>query len=431
MILADLEFCICAWRQIFRSSTFCYGLCVIALLLKFIITSSCFLSKYFNTCSFVLLLYFFQDLGYPIQLGITGIFGIITLIASYIFLLPWIRRNLPTAVNDDDYVHTHHYDCVTEGTVEGGAGSGGDVDGDDASASGGRILEPALLPDSDNNCIMLTDIRKLDTISSELGVSGSRKRAESLESGSADASGQKTAFVAEAAASETSERISTPRSESFRLGLGVGVQFVSSTYSSEHGGSQRSHSGRSSPRSRSNSLSKTDYVLGAAETTTTTTMDNKVGNGDIDELGGNNKGYSEEALSAPLQPPTELDDAMFCFRVLLVFSAALKSFAHGANDTANATGPFTAVLEIHDYGLDICSDDSRRSPIWVMVMAGVFVALGILMFGHKVITTVGEKLVVIDYHSGFCIELGSCVSVVLATQLGIPVSTTHCQVCTV
>jgi len=129
-----------------------------------------------------------------------------------------------------------------------------------------------------------------------------------------------------------------------------------------------------------------------------------------------------------LPPPTETDDALFCFRVLLVFNAALKSFAHGANDTANATGPFSAVLEIHDHGLDICSDDSRRSPIWIMVMAGVFVALGITTFGHKVITTVGEKLVVIDYHSGFCIELGSCVSVVLATQLGIPVSTTHCQV---
>lgn len=124
----------------------------------------------------------------------------------------------------------------------------------------------------------------------------------------------------------------------------------------------------------------------------------------------------------------ERDDAMFCFRVLLVFNAALKSFAHGANDTANATGPFSAVLEIHDHGLDICADDNRTSPIWIMVIAGSFVALGIVVFGHRVITTVGEKLTIIDYHSGFCIELGSAVTVVMATQLGIPVSTTHCQI---
>jgi phosphate/sulfate permease len=136
----------------------------------------------------------------------------------------------------------------------------------------------------------------------------------------------------------------------------------------------------------------------------------------------------EVALEESKPPPTQTDDAMFCFRVLLVFNAALKSFAHGANDTANATGPFSAVLEIHDYGLDICSDDNRRSPIWIMVMAGAFVALGITTFGHRVITTVGEKLTIVNYHSGFCIELGSSVSVVLATQLGIPVSTTHCQI---
>jgi sodium-dependent phosphate transporter len=126
--------------------------------------------------------------------------------------------------------------------------------------------------------------------------------------------------------------------------------------------------------------------------------------------------------------PTERDDAMFCFRVLLVFNAALKSFAHGANDTANATGPFTAVLEIHDYGFDICEDDGRKSKIWIMVLAGSFVALGIVTFGHRVITTVGEKLTLIDYHSGFCIEFGSAVTVVVATELGIPVSTTHCQI---
>lgn len=124
----------------------------------------------------------------------------------------------------------------------------------------------------------------------------------------------------------------------------------------------------------------------------------------------------------------EYDDVMFCFRVLLVFNASLKSFAHGANDTANATGPFVAVLEINDYGLDICSDNNRSPDWWVMVIAGLFVALGILLLGGRVIETIGEKLTAIDYHSGFCVELGSVISVLVATVLGIPVSTTHCQI---
>lgn len=269
---------------------------------------------------------------------ITGIIGLLTLIASYIFLLPWIRRNLPTI----QHPHSYHADILQ-----------GQNDSHDEPVADG---------------IKLTDV--------DTSLDGDKKK--------------------------------ITRNNSFRMGLGVVVQC--SPTPSENGSSHGSHGSRSSHGSLSShgSIHKTE------------TQDGEKTNKDDEE---------EDIEDMDATPPTETDDALFCFRVLLVFNAALKSFAHGANDTANATGPFSAVLEIHDYGYDICSDDSRRSPIWIMVMAGFFVALGILTFGHKVITTVGEKLVVIDYHSGFCIELGSCVSVVLATQLGIPVSTTHCQVC--
>jgi solute carrier family 20 (sodium-dependent phosphate transporter) len=122
----------------------------------------------------------------------------------------------------------------------------------------------------------------------------------------------------------------------------------------------------------------------------------------------------------------QLKDAMFCFRILLVCNAALESFAHGANDTANCTGPFRAVLQIYQHGLDSCHD--AKGGEWVMVLAGAFVGLGVITFGKNVIETVGKHLTLIDYQRGFCIEFSSCVTVVLATMLELPVSTTHCQI---
>ena len=125
-------------------------------------------------------------------------------------------------------------------------------------------------------------------------------------------------------------------------------------------------------------------------------------------------------------PLDEVKDAMFCFRILLVCNAALESFAHGANDTANCTGPFRAVLQIYQHGLDSCHD--AKSGQWVMVLAGFFVGLGVFTFGKNVIETVGKNLTLIDYQRGFCMEFSSCVTVVLATMLELPVSTTHCQI---
>jgi solute carrier family 20 (sodium-dependent phosphate transporter) len=125
-------------------------------------------------------------------------------------------------------------------------------------------------------------------------------------------------------------------------------------------------------------------------------------------------------------PIEETVDAMFCFRILLVCNAALESFAHGSNDTANCTGPFKAVYQIYQHGLDSCHDAQHGE--WIMVVAGAFVALGVFTFGKNVIETIGKNLTMIDYQRGFCIEFSSCVTVVLATMLELPVSTTHCQI---
>jgi len=91
-------------------------------------------------------------------------------------------------------------------------------------------------------------------------------------------------------------------------------------------------------------------------------------------------------------------DAIMIFRNLLVFNACLESFAHGSNDTANATGAFSAVYQMYTAGEDCQKSDS---VIWIMAVAGLFVALGVMTLGYRVIRTVGSNLTAIDFHKGF------------------------------
>jgi solute carrier family 20 (sodium-dependent phosphate transporter) len=130
--------------------------------------------------------------------------------------------------------------------------------------------------------------------------------------------------------------------------------------------------------------------------------------------------------SSAAVPTEDIQDALFCFKLLLLCNAALESFAHGANDTANCTAPFSAVYLIYQRGLDSCHEP--ESGEWIMALAGFFVALGVITFGKNVIETIGKQLTLVDFHRGFCIEFSSCVTVVLATMMGLPVSTTHCQI---
>lgn len=122
----------------------------------------------------------------------------------------------------------------------------------------------------------------------------------------------------------------------------------------------------------------------------------------------------------------EAEKSKEVFKYLLVFVAALESFAHGANDTANATGAFAAVVGTYEKGLHDCSDDN--TPWYIMFGAGFFVFLGMFTFGRRVIQTIGKDIAKIDYHRGYCIEFASTTTVVIATLLNFPVSTTHCQV---
>jgi solute carrier family 20 (sodium-dependent phosphate transporter) len=89
-------------------------------------------------------------------------------------------------------------------------------------------------------------------------------------------------------------------------------------------------------------------------------------------------------------------------------------------------GAFSAVWMAHQNGLTSCN--LTQTPAWVMVAGGAFVFLGVYTMGHRVIRTMGFGLTSINFLRGFCIEFASTASVVFATILGLPVSTTHCQV---
>lgn len=113
------------------------------------------------------------------------------------------------------------------------------------------------------------------------------------------------------------------------------------------------------------------------------------------------------------------------FLYLQVLTACLKSFAHGANDTANAAGPFAAVQSLY---LSNAGCESITTPFWVLAFCGFGIVVGLSTWGHRVMKTVGKDLVAINFSKGFAIELGSTLSVVLASVVGMPVSSTHCQI---
>jgi sodium-dependent phosphate transporter len=113
------------------------------------------------------------------------------------------------------------------------------------------------------------------------------------------------------------------------------------------------------------------------------------------------------------------------FSVLQVLTACFDSFAHGANDVANAVAPFAAIYAIYSTGI---VGSKSTVPIWILAIGGFGIVVGLIVWGYRVIQTIGRNLVKITASRGFCIELGSALSVVTASYLGFPVSTTHAQV---
>ena len=113
------------------------------------------------------------------------------------------------------------------------------------------------------------------------------------------------------------------------------------------------------------------------------------------------------------------------FTIPLIFAAALLSFAHGANDVANAVGPLAA---INDAILHGGIAQKASIPLWVMMVGALGIAIGLALYGPKLIRTVGTEITELDQMRAFCIAMAAALTVIVATQLGLPVSSTHIAV---
>lgn len=119
------------------------------------------------------------------------------------------------------------------------------------------------------------------------------------------------------------------------------------------------------------------------------------------------------------------DGVSSLFTIPLVASAALLSFAHGANDVANAVGPLAA---INDALVNMEISGKAPIPLWIMLVGAVGISLGLALYGPKLIKTVGQEITDLDKLRAFCIALSAAFTVIVASQFGLPVSSTHIAV---
>lgn len=114
------------------------------------------------------------------------------------------------------------------------------------------------------------------------------------------------------------------------------------------------------------------------------------------------------------------------FTIPLIFSAALLSFAHGANDVANAVGPLAAINDAIVTSGGISA--KAAIPLWVMLVGALGISIGLALYGPKLIKTVGSEITELTKIRSFCVALSAATTVIIASQLGLPVSSTHIAV---
>jgi len=111
------------------------------------------------------------------------------------------------------------------------------------------------------------------------------------------------------------------------------------------------------------------------------------------------------------------------FTPMMLFTACSMAFAHGSNDVANGIGPLAAVVSIITSGGEVMQKSAM--PIWILLLGGVGIVLGLVTLGYRVMLTVGTKITELTPSRGFCAELAAASTVVFASRTGLPVSTTH------
>ena len=113
------------------------------------------------------------------------------------------------------------------------------------------------------------------------------------------------------------------------------------------------------------------------------------------------------------------------FTMPLIVSAALLSFAHGANDVANAVGPLAAIVHaVQDGSLA----DKVAVPFWIMAVGAIGISIGLMLFGPRLIRLVGSEITKLNAMRAYCVALSAAITVIVASWLGLPVSSTHIAV---
>jgi PiT family inorganic phosphate transporter len=115
------------------------------------------------------------------------------------------------------------------------------------------------------------------------------------------------------------------------------------------------------------------------------------------------------------------------FTLPLIFAAALLSFAHGSNDVANAVGPLAAIVDVYTSTTHAITKEAPI-PMWVMMVGALGISIGLALFGPKVIRTIGSEITELDQMRAYCIAMAATITVIVASQMGLPVSSTHIAV---
>ena len=111
------------------------------------------------------------------------------------------------------------------------------------------------------------------------------------------------------------------------------------------------------------------------------------------------------------------------FVPMMIFTACAMAFAHGSNDVANGIGPLAAVASVILSGGEIAQ--KSELPLWILVMGGIGIVVGLATMGYKVMQTIGTRITQLTPSRGFCATLAAAATGVLASRTGLPVSTTH------
>lgn len=130
-----------------------------------------------------------------------------------------------------------------------------------------------------------------------------------------------------------------------------------------------------------------------------------------------------ERLSRKVEESVEGVETIF--RKMQVFTSCYVALSQGANDVANAIGPIAAIYVLAKQGTFLAQ---AEVPIWLLGLGGVGIAIGICVLGHRVMSTVGEKITTLTNTRGFAVDFSAATTVLVASKLGLPVSTTHAAV---